>query len=250
MYLCNKRIINKDIDKGNTTMNYDKIFMTDLDGTIIYSQRHEFNAEKIPVDNYKDYIAFMNKHLYDSLDVFNKKVPFIPITTRTLDQYERIKLPIIPNYALVLNGAMLIKDGKIDGDWLDESRRIITNYQSEMDLANKIIESLIDAFHISKMQYVNQFFIFVKTEYPKELIELLKRNLDLSKLDLYNKKSKVYVLPKPLSKGNALIRLKRRLHSNYVIAAGDSDMDIPMLNIANEVIPCEILKEKGEYINE
>lgn len=231
-------------------MNYDKIFMTDLDGTIIYSKHYEFNAEKILVDSYKDYTAFMNKHLYDSLYAFNKEIPFIPVTTRTLEQYERIKFPIVPSYALVLNGAMLIKDGKIDNDWLNESRYIVADYKYEMNMANKVIECVADSFDISKFQYVNQFFIFVKTEYPNALIELLKRNLDLSKLDIYNKRSKVYVVPKPLSKGNALVRLKKLLHSNYVITAGDSDIDIPMLSMADKVIPCEILKEKGEYINE
>lgn len=231
-------------------MNYDKIFMTDLDGTIIYSESHEFNADKILVDKHGDYTAFMNKHLYDSLNEFNKKVPFIPITTRTLNEYERIKLPLIPNYALVLNGAILVVNGHIDNDWLNESRRIIMNCQDEMNKAQKLIENIVDEFQISKLQYINQFFLFVKTPYPQELIKILRYNIDLTNVDIYNKKNKVYVLPKSLSKGNALMRLKKRLNSKYIIAAGDSEMDISMLNIADEIVSCYDLREKGEYINE
>jgi hydroxymethylpyrimidine pyrophosphatase-like HAD family hydrolase len=233
--------------KGNF-MKCDKIFMTDLDGTIIYSDRHEFHADKVPVDSYNGHASYMNKRLYDSLDEFNKMVPFIPITTRSLDQYERIKLPIVPNYALVLNGAILVTDGHIDDNWLAESRYIIKDCQKQMNYAKDIIESAAEIFHISKMQYINQFFIFAKTDCPNELVNLLNHSIDLKKLDVYNKKNKVYVLPKQLSKGNAVTRLKKRLNVKYVMAAGDSEMDIPMLKIADEVIPCDILKEKGEYL--
>lgn len=228
-------------------MRYDKIFMTDLDGTIIYSKNYEFNADKICVDESGSYLSFMNKHLYDNLAEFNKQIPFIPITTRTLSQYERINLPIIPDYALVLNGAILLDHGRIDDDWLNKSRNMITKCQEEMDLAKRLIESVDIIYQIPKAQYVNNFFLFCKTLFAENLINLLSDNLDLDKVSIYNKRDKVYVIPKELEKGNALKRLKAKLNSSYVMAAGDSQIDESMLKLADKIIPCDILKEKGDY---
>jgi hydroxymethylpyrimidine pyrophosphatase-like HAD family hydrolase len=39
----------------------------------------------------------------------------------------------------------------------------------------------------------------------------------------------VYVVPKQLNKGMAVNRLRKLLHPDYVIAAGDSEFDISML---------------------
>lgn len=227
-----------------------KIFMTDLDGTIIYSKNYEFDAEKVLVDKYNGYEAFMNKHLYTSLCEFNKIVPFIPITTRSLDEYERINLPIIPDYALVSNGAILLKDGNIDNDWLNESRKLIKESQCEMNFALEAINAVVNDFAITKLRYINDFFIFIKSDKSSELIKFLEEMLDFSTVELHHKRNKVYILPKSLSKGNALLRLKKLLHCDYVIAAGDSGMDTSMLELADKTVPCDILREKGEYINE
>lgn len=229
-----------------------KIFTTDLDGTVVYSQNHTFTADKTLVETHKDYTAYMNTKLYDNLTEYNEKVPFIPVTTRALEEYQRIQFPIVPSYALVLNGAVLLKDGVVDESWTEASRNLIRNEVDELDRA----QALIDAMNI-KGQYPtimsrqrDGFFIFVKTNYVSETIQLLKEHLDMSKVDVYNKKSKIYVIPKSLSKGVAVKRLKRLLEVDYVIAAGDSDIDKPMLVAADEIILCDDLKEKGVYIYE
>ena len=51
----------------------------------------------------------------------------------------------------------------------------------------------------------------------------------------------MYVLPKRLTKGEAAMRLKNRLGAELVIAAGDSDFDVSMLNAADlAIMPYEL----------
>ena len=57
---------------------------------------------------------------------------------------------------------------------------------------------------------------------------------------------KVYIVPRQLNKGSALLRLKKRLGAELVIAAGDSGFDIPMLNQADFALaPAELKREAG-----
>jgi phosphoserine phosphatase len=46
--------------------------------------------------------------------------------------------------------------------------------------------------------------------------------------------NKIYVLPKMLTKGNAVNRLQERIKSDYTICAGDSELDLSMLSIADK----------------
>lgn len=222
-----------------------KIFATDLDGTVIYSKQYDFETDKIQVETHNQYESYMNKRLYDSLKTTNQIVPFVPITTRNLDQYERIQLPIVPKYALVLNGAMLLVDGKIDDKWLSESIQLAKPFMTELYNAMFLADN--SNYECTHLDLLGQFFVFIKTVHPLELVDILKSRLDLSKVTVYHKKNKVYVIPTVFEKGYAIDRLKKICPFDFLIAAGDSAMDDSMLKKADKIISCDTLKEKGTY---
>lgn len=225
-----------------------KIFTTDLDGTVIYSEKHEFNSHKRLVETNGDYKAYMNEKLYSSLDEYNKQILFVPVTTRSIGQYRRINFPIVPRYALVLNGAILLKNGEIDKEWLCESYKMCEDYQDDLLQAVKVVKC--SGYKCSHIDLYDIFFLFIKTESPSSVFQLLCSQLNLNNVTVYRKNGKIYVIPKPMEKGMAVKRLKDRFDIDFIIAAGDSDMDKSMLDIADKTISCQMLKEKGDYCNE
>ena len=72
---------------------------------------------------------------------------------------------------------------------------------------------------------------------------MLQKNLDTSKLDVFFNGVKVYAVPKQLSKGNAIERLRKKLNISTVISAGDSEFDVPMLNNSDIAIAPQSLKD-------
>ena len=87
-----------------------KIFMSDLDNTLIYSYKHEIGEEKTCVEIYQDReVSYMTNRSCELLKAVTEEILFVPTTTRTIEQYERIHLDVgIPKYALVCNGGVLL----------------------------------------------------------------------------------------------------------------------------------------------
>ena len=56
---------------------------------------------------------------------------------------------------------------------------------------------------------------------------------------------KIYFFPPEINKGTAVIRLKQKFDSQLVICAGDSAIDIPMLNMADvSIVPSSYLAKQ------
>ena len=68
--------------------------------------------------------------------------------------------------------------------------------------------------------------------------------MNLSLVEVFQNGVKVYVVPRKLSKGTAVRRLKERLDAELVIAAGDSEFDLPMLQEADLAIAPKGLTDK------
>ncbi len=54
-----------------------------------------------------------------------------------------------------------------------------------------------------------------------------------TRLDIEYSGKKIYFLPPQFNKGEAIKRLKKIFMPRFVIAAGDSEIDIPMLELAD-----------------
>ena len=95
------------------------LFNCDLDNTLIYSYKHDIGADKINVEQYQGReISFITSRTFELLKEVAEKTVFVPTTTRTVEQYGRIDLGIhTPQYALVCNGGILLKNGVEDSEW-------------------------------------------------------------------------------------------------------------------------------------
>ena len=210
-----------------------KILCTDLDNTIIYSYKHDIGNEKMNVEIYKEReISFISNHTFELLKKVKEEFLIIPTSTRTIEQYERINLKIGTfKYALVCNGSVLLVDGKKDKDWYEESLRLAKPSNLEVKKALEYLEN--DKRRTFELRYIEDLFVFTKCYKSETVVNELRKHLDKSLVNVFNNKEKVYVLPTLLSKGKAIERLKKYLKVEFIIAAGDSEFDISMVEAAD-----------------
>ena len=221
-----------------------RVFMSDLDNTFIYSYKHEIGEEKTCVEIYQDReISYMTNRSCKLLKAVKEEVLFVPTTTRTKEQYDRIQFGIgILKYALVCNGGILLIDGREDPRWYQESAQLVADCQAELEKAQHCLEN--DENRSMELRNIRDLFLFTKSEKPYQSTKRLKEILNLSLVEVFQNGVKVYVVPKKLSKGMAVSRLKKRLGAELVIAAGDSEFDLPMLQEADLAIAPKELTDK------
>lgn len=210
-----------------------KILCTDLDNTIIYSYKHDIGNEKMNVELYKEReISFITKQTFELLKKVKEEFLIIPTSTRTIEQYERIDLKIGTfKYALVCNGSVLLVDGKKDRDWYEESLRLAKASNLEVKKALEYLEN--DKRRTFELRHIEDLFVFTKCDEAETVVNELREHLDKSLVTVFNNKEKVYVLPTLLSKGKAIERLRKYLKAKFIIAAGDSEFDISMVEAAD-----------------
>lgn len=216
---------------------------------MIYSYKHNIGPEKRCVERYQGREqSFMTERTYELLKKVSEQVLIVPTTTRTREQYERIDFGVAGfPYVLVCNGGVLLVDGKEDESWYRESLAFAAKSQKEMEKAKVLMDR--DSNRILELRYIKELFLFTKSGKPERSAALLKKELDLSLVDVFCNGGKVYVVPRELNKGAGVHRLRKKLNAEIVIAAGDSGFDIPMLEYADySIAPMELIyspKKKG-----
>ncbi len=210
-----------------------KILMAcDLDNTLIHSYKKKKEGDVcIELIKGKEQ-GFINDSIREKMRRLNEKVIFVPITTRSIEQYLRIQWEqiVIPRYAVTTNGAILLDNGEKDPAWLGESDTILENYKDELSRILALLEQEDDYI---RCRSVDGMYVFA---YCKEGIEAEKKvryYQEKTALDVISSGKKIYFLPGEFNKGYALQRLKRLIRPDYIIAAGDSEIDIPMLELAD-----------------
>jgi hypothetical protein len=209
------------------------IFYSDLDNTLIYSYKHDIGTDKICVEHYQGReISYMTEKSYALLKKTAAHMLFVPVTTRTVEQYERINfgMGILP-YALVCNGGVLLKDGKKDERWLAESKELAAPAREELLRGIRLLEQ--DSSRSMEIREIEEMFLFTKSAAPKITVERLQRELKPQFTEIFQNGEKVYLVPKALNKGTAAVRFGKSIGEKNIIAAGDSGFDIPMLELAD-----------------
>ncbi|SER74953.1 HAD hydrolase family protein [Lachnobacterium bovis] len=259
------------------------ILFSDLDKTLIYSYKHDIGKQKELVEMYQGReVSYMSKKSVQAMKKImgtrkiakENDVLFVPTTTRTIMQYNRINLPIEnPKYALVCNGGILLEEGEINKKWYQESLELIEDSNEEMRKAIEILEN--DELVNFEIRYIEKLFVFTKSKDPQKTIDKLKKKVDSDKVDVFFNGVKVYAVPKELTKGNALKRFvafyeKLKAEKNNVdknntkkinpvklngkhintIAAGDSLFDISMLESADKAFaPINLADKINKKVN-
>lgn len=207
------------------------VVFTDLDGTLIFSV-----GKKRPGDilcEIKDgreisCITPRQAELLPGLEI-------IPVTTRSVEQYLRINIPgFTPEYALADNGGTLLVRGVPDPEWTSRSLELAAECGAELAECRRVLEQ--DAFRSFEIRMVDGLFLFTKSDDQESTLEMLRKAAG-ERVLCYAVGAKVYALPAKLCKGSAAERLAERIAPGCrIVCAGDSAMDIPLLNIADTAV--------------
>ena len=224
------------------------VFISDLDDTIIFSEK-KIKGKRVCVEK-KDGkgISFMTDRGAELFAETVKNVMFVPITTRSLEQYGRIEFPegYKPQYAIVDNGAVLLTDGLIDKEWSERSEKIAADCHSELEEFKIKLEKIVE--NSSVVRHSDNIFIYTKHTNCNYLMKKLLSAAEPEKVSVFIGGNKLYVIPKEINKKSAFENLKRKFQNEIIVAAGDSELDKDFLAEADiALIKCGVLS--GRRIN-
>jgi hydroxymethylpyrimidine pyrophosphatase-like HAD family hydrolase len=212
------------------------IFASDLDRTLMYSQRaieelgepREINLK--PVEQ-KDgnWVAYMTESSFIKLKELSHQSLFIPVTTRTTEQFKRFvifpsEIPI--KYAITANGAYILYQGspmKEWSDYIDKCLRFESVSQAELLTILQREGFRIDG---EKKQAEHLFFYYILNCLPaaSELESIHNVAAKYGwRISLQGRK--LYFIPKAISKGRALEFICNLEGMRVLAGAGDSILD-------------------------
>ncbi|MGY0374103.1 HAD family hydrolase [Clostridium sp. JNZ J1-5] len=222
------------------------IFASDLDRTLIYTRKLIDDQDKdiLLVERYNDKeLSFMRKKAIESLKNIKNKALFIPVTTRTIDQYKRIFImqnEIKPLYAVVSNGGNILINGEVDTTWQNIIKSAIDKVTNHEIVKQKFLEYFVDKSWIKKMILRDNLFYSVHFE-DKSLLKLehleeFKKWAEENGWRISLQSTKLYIVPQPVNKWDAVLYIKNREKKSRVVSAGDSYLDYPILINADHAI--------------
>lgn len=226
------------------------IYATDIDRTLIFS--HKFLEEYKPDCAYNTVEKLNDKEIsYMSADVLkrlrklseNKSIEIIPVTTRSIDEYNRIDLGIKLKFVIAACGGVILENGEP----IKEYDAVITSDISAVEL----LQASMDLSELKSVQrdskYIENKYIFNKTNNAKLFDEEIAPLIyTYTSLNFIRQRDKIYVIPKSFSKGVALRWLTHYIGADTVVATGDGELDLAMLATADYAV----IPKHGDLIKE
>lgn len=205
----------------------------DLDNTLIYSYKRDIGRARRNVEIYQGReISYITENACQNLGAIEKKMLIVPTSTRSIEQYNRISLPIGNiSHALVCNGGILLENGTRNPSWYQASLELIQESLPALESARHFLEK--DVRRTFELRFIEELFLFTKCDRPESVVRQLREIPDCGTVNIFHNKEKVYVVPVNLSKGKAVERFRAYIGADQVIAAGDSAFDISMLREAD-----------------
>ncbi|MBR2337169.1 MAG: HAD hydrolase family protein [Clostridia bacterium] len=204
------------------------LFACDLDNTLIYSSGKRVDGdiciEKI-MEKEQGYISLKT---VEYLKEINKKALFVPVTTRSIEQYLRINWPegCEPKYAITTNGGILLEDKKEAEEWKSLSSEVVKPYLEEYD---RLLKDMQESGLFIRCRMVDGLYLFAYCADFTDGKECEKAYRAKTKLRVVLSGRKLYVFPEEFQKGIAVERLAKMLNADTVYSAGDSIIDLSML---------------------
>ncbi|WMC86182.1 HAD family hydrolase [Streptomyces rochei] len=218
---------------------------SDLDRTLIYSAAAlgltmpDAQAPRLLcVEVYQSRpLSYMTETAARLLTELGGAAAFVPTTTRTREQYRRIRLPGRPaKYAICANGGHLLVDGVSDPDWQARvSARLADECASLAEVRDHLMNTA-DPLWVRKHRVAEDLFAYLVVErelLPQEWVKELAVWAENRGWTVSLQGRKIYAVPKPLTKSAAVREVARRTGADLTLAAGDSLLDADLLLAAD-----------------
>lgn len=224
------------------------LYATDMDRTMVFSKRF---LEEYPTKSSYEVaeihdgriISYISSPVKKRLSKINNSddTYVVPVTTRSISEFNRINIGLNPKYAIVSNGGTILKNGEPLADWEE--------YIKANSCLGDLMNCMLDLDELESVdretKVIDGKYLFNKTSngplFDVEIAELIEK---YPSLQFTRQRMKIYVIPKSFSKAIALRWLQNRLGCEKLVASGDSELDLPMLAIADYAV----IPEHGDLI--
>ncbi|MCW2778649.1 MAG: hypothetical protein JWN17_2374 [Frankiales bacterium] len=208
----------------------------DLDQTVVYSERSAGDAGPSVVVEHLDGapLSSMTVGAHAAYAALAARARVVPVTTRTVAQYSRIVLPVPAPHAVCANGGVLLVDGVRDPDW-DEHVREVLAQVAPVEQVRALLDTWAGQDWVRLVRTAEDLFVYLVAQsreaFPADWLEGLAASLGPQGWTVSVQGRKAYAVPAGLTKGEAVRRLAALLGESRVVAAGDSLLDAPLLEL-------------------
>ncbi|MGW4754546.1 HAD family hydrolase [Streptomyces chartreusis] len=183
-------------------------------------------------------LSYMTETAAQLLTDLGDAAVFVPTTTRTRKQYQRINLPgPAPKYAICANGGHILVDGVADQDWSERvAARLAEQCAPLAEVQDHLMASASPAW-VRKHRIAEDLFAYLVVErelLPEEWVKELAVWAENRGWTVSLQGRKIYAVPKPLTKSAAVREVARRTGADLTLAAGDSLLDADLLLAADQ----------------
>ncbi|MBQ6374714.1 MAG: haloacid dehalogenase [Clostridia bacterium] len=224
------------------------LFACDIDNTLICSRKHPHAGWRCVEWIHDEEHAFMPPAAEALLGRASRALCTVLVTSRSIEQYGRLRLPGGPPAAVTANGADLLVNGQPDPAWRAETEALLAPWREEL---RRCHERLKYSDRYIRCRMVDDAYLFVYCRGDVDPVGEARAISERTGLAVAASGKKIYLLPPPLNKGSAFARLMERFGCARGIAAGDSAMDLPMLRAADAAILPATLADaapEGAYV--
>jgi hypothetical protein len=221
----------------------------DLDRTLIYSASAAGAPASLPplrvVECYDGApLSRMTHRSWALLAELMQRAVVVPVTTRTVAQYARVLLPAVPRYALCANGGALLVDGAPDLSWTGWVQEV-TGRAGPLAAVLDRLSAVAGEPWVKTVRTADDLFCYLvahsRAAVPDAWLADFSAAAAADGWTVSVQGRKVYAVPAGLSKASALLRLRDVVADStgapvFLLAAGDSLLDAPMLTGADEAI--------------
>jgi hydroxymethylpyrimidine pyrophosphatase-like HAD family hydrolase len=215
------------------------LIASDLDRTLIFSVGFVSNwPTSTPLREVELYqgrnISMMAEEVRQKLPQLARQVTLVPTTTRTRAQLRRLDLGFTARYEVCSSGATILEHDQRDAEWDATVRSLVAAECMSYDEAAAGFDSSIGKGWMRQLRDAEGVFLIASvnsSDLPPEEVEALTETFVAGNWRVVHQGSKVYALPRVITKSAAAAHLTRRLglSSDDVWAAGDSVLDWDML---------------------
>ncbi|MGW5308665.1 HAD family hydrolase [Nocardia thailandica] len=227
------------------------VVATDLDRTMIYSRnamRADGPLETVCVEHYEgEPLSYMTTGAVRRMTELAGLAALVPTTTRTIEQFRRIRLPGAPwRYAITSNGGNILVDGEPDTVWRKGVDDGVRAGGATLARVGAELRDRIDDSWVSKYREADELFCYlvVRPEaVPPGFLAAWDAWCRPRGWSASQQGRKIYTMPDAVCKSLAVAEVRRRLcdageiaATAKVFAAGDGALDAPMLRAADAAV--------------
>ncbi|MFJ6011326.1 HAD family hydrolase [Streptomyces sp. NPDC092952] len=218
---------------------------SDLDRTLIYSAAalrltgpDAETPRLLCVETYDHKpLSYLTETAATLLDELSRTTVFVPTTTRTREQYRRVRLPgPAPRFAICANGGHILVDGESDADWQRRVTRRIAEECAPLAEVRAHLLASADPAWLRKERVAEDLFAYLVVErplLPGGWADELGAWASTRGWTVSLQGRKIYAVPGPLTKSAAMKEIARRTGATLTLAAGDSLLDADLLLAAD-----------------